>query len=82
MTLPPDYPEAGATNRHGITFTAYINRFRIGEARELIAARPELTVLAVALEVGFRNKTSFNEAFRTSTGMTPSEFKKKNRQDR
>jgi choline dehydrogenase len=26
MTLPPDYPEAGATNRHGITFTAYINR--------------------------------------------------------
>jgi choline dehydrogenase len=26
MTLPPDYPEAGATYRHGITFTAYINR--------------------------------------------------------
>ncbi|WP_434151089.1 hypothetical protein ACR2R6_05885 [Methylocaldum gracile subsp. desertum] len=26
ITLPPDYPEAGATNRHGITFTAYINR--------------------------------------------------------
>ena len=25
-TLPPDYPEAGATNRHGITFTSYINR--------------------------------------------------------
>ncbi|MGR9053165.1 MAG: GMC family oxidoreductase, partial [Gammaproteobacteria bacterium] len=24
--LPPDYPEAGATGRHGITFTAYINR--------------------------------------------------------
>ncbi|MGR8940409.1 MAG: GMC family oxidoreductase [Gammaproteobacteria bacterium] len=26
MTLPPDYPEAGATQRHGITLTAYINR--------------------------------------------------------
>lgn len=26
MTLPPDYPEAGSTERHGITFTAYINR--------------------------------------------------------
>ena len=26
MTLPPDYPEAGATLRHGITLTAYINR--------------------------------------------------------
>lgn len=26
MTLPPNYPEAGATGLHGITFTAYINR--------------------------------------------------------
>lgn len=26
MALPPDYPEAGSTHRHGITFTAYINR--------------------------------------------------------
>jgi len=26
MALPPDYPEAGATGRHGITLTAYINR--------------------------------------------------------
>jgi choline dehydrogenase len=26
MTLPPDYPETGVTQRHGITFTSYINR--------------------------------------------------------
>jgi choline dehydrogenase len=26
MALPSDYPEAGSTNRHGITLTAYINR--------------------------------------------------------
>lgn len=26
MALPPDYPEAGSTERHGITLTAYINR--------------------------------------------------------
>lgn len=26
MNLPPDYPEAEATNRYGITLTAYINR--------------------------------------------------------
>ncbi len=24
--LPPEYPEGGATNRYGITFTAYVNR--------------------------------------------------------
>lgn len=26
MTLPPDFPEGAALNRHGMTFTAYINR--------------------------------------------------------
>lgn len=26
MTLAPDYPEAGAPDRHGITFTSYVNR--------------------------------------------------------
>jgi choline dehydrogenase len=26
MTLSPDYPEAGQSNRHGITFTSYISR--------------------------------------------------------
>jgi len=26
MTLAPDYPEAGRPDRHGITFTSYINR--------------------------------------------------------
>ncbi len=26
MTLSPDYPEAGPPNRHGLTFTSYINR--------------------------------------------------------
>ena len=26
MALAPDYPEAGPPNRHGVTFTSYINR--------------------------------------------------------
>jgi choline dehydrogenase len=40
MTLSPDYPEAGATNRHGITFTSYINRpLSRGEVR-LASADP------------------------------------------
>lgn len=26
MTLAPDYPEAGPPSRHGLTFTAYVNR--------------------------------------------------------
>ena len=63
--------------RMGINFSTFINRFRVEEARGLLESRPELTVLAVALEVGFGNKTSFNEAFRKSTGRTPRDFRKR-----
>lgn len=40
MMLPPDYPEAGATNRHGITLTAYINRPESRGTVKLASADP------------------------------------------
>jgi choline dehydrogenase len=40
MTLPPDYPEGGATNRHGITFTAYVNQPRSRGEVTLASANP------------------------------------------
>ena len=40
MTLPPDHPEAGATNRHGITLTAYINRPQSRGGIKLASADP------------------------------------------
>jgi choline dehydrogenase len=41
MSLPPEYPEAGATNRYGITLTAYVNRpMSRGEVR--LASRDPL----------------------------------------
>lgn len=38
--LAPDYPEAGPTNRHGLTFTAYINRPRSRGSVSLLSADP------------------------------------------
>jgi AraC-like DNA-binding protein len=61
--------------RMGMNFTAFINGFRIEAAKKLLASRPEMTVLSVALEVGFGNKTSFNEAFKRIVGRTPREYK-------
>lgn len=40
MTLPPDFPEAGATDRHGITLTAYINRPQSLGSIKLASADP------------------------------------------
>jgi hypothetical protein len=66
----------------GTNFTAYINRFRIEEARELLAARPELTVLPCLGGRFSETRPRSTKRSGTSTGMTPSEFKKRNRQDR
>jgi len=35
------------------------------------------TVLDIGFSSGFNSKSAFNDVFRRSTGMTPSEFKKK-----
>jgi len=68
---------SGMVNSHYRTnFNTLINRFRIEEARRLLI-HPEYrqyTIEAIAREVGFASKSSFNEAFKRETGLTPSYF--------
>jgi len=60
------------------SFHDFVNEYRVGEARNLLAdpARANHTVLAVALEAGFRSKSTFNKIFRRFAGVTPSEFRR------
>lgn len=61
-------------------FFDFVNRYRIEEAKRLLTnpADKKITVLEVLYEVGFNSKSSFNTLFKKHTGLTPSEFKKKN----
>ena len=63
-------------------FFDFVNRYRIEEAKRLLAnpADKKITVLEILYEVGFNSKSSFNTLFKKYTGLTPSEFKKRNRQ--
>jgi AraC-like DNA-binding protein len=60
------------------SFFDFINEYRIAEAkRRLLDGRFEhYSILAIALEVGFNNKASFNRVFKKHTRMTPSDFVK------
>lgn len=60
-----------------ISFFQLLNRYRIEEAKKLILQKKEQTVLSIAYEVGFNSKSSFNDAFKKETGLTPTEFRKK-----
>lgn len=56
-------------------FIDYISDYRIDNARKLLSSNPDKKILAVALESGFSNKTSFNRTFKKLTGSAPSDFR-------
>jgi AraC-like DNA-binding protein len=64
-------------------FNAYVNSFRLAEARDALAdpKRQALPVLTIALEAGFQSIGPFNRAFKATTGLTPTEFRKENSAD-
>jgi AraC-like DNA-binding protein len=74
-----------AINEHyDINFFEYLNRRRLEEARQLLAATPkrQLNVSEIAYAVGFNNKVSFNHAFKKMTGQTPTEFRRQAQRER
>ena len=60
-------------------FNAFVNRYRLDEAKRALAdpARAELPVLTIALDAGFQSIGPFNRAFKADTGMTPTEFRRR-----
>ncbi|MCE7994740.1 MAG: helix-turn-helix domain-containing protein [Roseivirga sp.] len=60
-------------------FNQFITEHRIEESRELLATRSskEMNVEEIMHEAGFSSKSVFNTAFKATTGMTPSQYRKK-----
>jgi AraC-like DNA-binding protein len=59
-------------------FYDYINRLRVEESKKiLIDGSSKKTILEVLYSVGFNSKSAFNAAFKKSTGLTPTEYKKR-----
>ncbi|HEY8734249.1 MAG TPA: helix-turn-helix domain-containing protein, partial [Puia sp.] len=63
----------------GQNFYDFINRHRIEEAARLLTNPKDkkITILEVLYEVGFNSKSSFNTLFKKYTGLTPTEFRRK-----
>lgn len=62
----------------GKNFFEYINGYRIEEAKKmLISLDNNWTILAIAFEVGFQSKSTFNAVFKKVTKLTPTQFRDK-----
>ncbi len=65
-------------NKHtSQNFSSFVNGYRIEEAIERLNSNQDEKILAIAMDVGFNNLSSFNQAFKSITGRTPSEFRAK-----
>ena len=66
------------STRMGLSFFEYVNRLRV-EAVKSTLARPSAVgrpLLEIALECGFGSKSTFNEAFKRATGMSPTDYRR------
>ncbi len=77
LSLTPHQLSQLLNERLGTNFNAYVNQYRIREACDILLNRPEMTVLAVSLEVGFNSKSAFYEAFTRFTGTSPQNYRKR-----
>jgi len=59
-------------------FSAFLNRYRINEAKALLVARDkvDLPVLTIAMDLGYNSLPPFNRAFRSETGQTPTDYRR------
>ncbi len=59
-------------------FNAFLNFYRLDDVMAALAdpAQEAVPILTIALDAGFQSLGPFNRAFKTQTGMTPSEFRR------
>lgn len=59
-------------------FNVFLNNHRIEEAKAALAdpAQAEVPVITIAMDAGFQSLGPFNRAFKTVTGVTPTEYRR------
>lgn len=64
----------------GLTIGAFLAQVRLMTASELLLTT-DLTVAAVAAQVGYQSESAFGRAFRRTTGVTPARFRRTSEQN-
>lgn len=77
LDIPRHYLTQVINGLMGKNFYTFINEYRIREVKRLLVDEnfSKFTLTSIAYEAGFSSKSSFNSVFKSSTGMTPTEFR-------
>jgi AraC-like DNA-binding protein len=59
-------------------FNVFLNEYRIAEAKAALAdpSQAEVPVITIAMDAGFQSLGPFNRAFKATTGVTPTEYRR------
>jgi len=76
IDIPPHQLSQLLNDNLGLSFSTYINKFRIEEAKKMLTTEKLLTIEAIGEEAGFSSKTTFFKVFKAETGQTPRTFVK------
>src|SRR5690554_997348 len=78
LDIPRQYISEVLNEHMHISFQDFINRYRVEEFIKRLKndQNDHFTLLAIANDVGFNSKSSFNAIFKKHKGLTPTEFKK------
>jgi signal transduction histidine kinase/AraC-like DNA-binding protein len=74
VALSEDYLTACFRQELGVTPIAYINRYRVHQAKQLLADLGK-SITDVALEVGFSDSGYFSRVFRREVGVSPEAYR-------
>jgi signal transduction histidine kinase/AraC-like DNA-binding protein len=74
VALSEDYLTACFRKELGVTPIAYLNRYRVSQAKQLLAGTGK-SVTEIALEVGFSDSGYFSRVFRREVGLSPEAYR-------
>ena len=79
-SLTPSYVNSVFKNNTGVTINTYINELRMNRAKVMLMNTNE-TLDSIALSSGYSSSNYFCKIFKKYMGMTPSEYKKQEKQN-
>jgi signal transduction histidine kinase/AraC-like DNA-binding protein/ActR/RegA family two-component response regulator len=74
VALSEDYLTSCFRKELGVTPIAYLNRYRVNQARQLLTDTGK-SVTQIALEVGFSDSSYFSRVFRREMGVSPEAYR-------
>jgi YesN/AraC family two-component response regulator len=61
-------------DRRGMTFTQFVNEYRVSYVQQLLRLHPDMKVFEAYTQAGFTSERSFFRIFKDVTGMTTTEW--------